>query len=263
LVAEPRIPLVTRLAVVALGTAEGGRVTAPMDPVAQWVLRQRPALRPAGIAPAAYSTIRARTQIVDRMIADEVALARQLGRRICLVAVGGGLDARWHRLAPRHSDVIVGYRELESAALLTLKDQLLRDSPYQGPWSEVVRHEHTFAAWDLGTIHGAFPLVVLEGLSGRLTPEALRRLLGMIHASSPDARLIAALPGYGQGEPVRWATGTLRELGWVPDEDILLAPRHRLASITGEGVCPGMYPQRVLRMHAGLRPWRRPRSPQP
>lgn len=261
MVVEQRIPLITRLSLVALGTVEGGRVKKPVDPVAQWVLRARPELKPAGIAPAAYSTIRARTQIVDRMIADEAHLARELGRRICLVAVGGGLDARWYRLTPQLSDAIVTYREIDSPKLLQFKDQLLRDSPYQGPWSEVARRGSTFETWDLGTTEGAFPLVVLEGLSGRLTPDALRALLERIRMETPDARLILALPGYGHGEPMRWTTGTLRALGWQAEEDILLGPRNRLAGVGGDNVCPGMYPQRILRLRAGLIPLRGYRAP--
>ncbi len=256
MVVEQRIPLVTRLSLVALGTVEGGRVKKPVDPVAQWVLRARPGLKPSGIAPAAYSTIRARTQIVDRMIADEAHLAREHGRRICMIVVGAGLDARWNRLTPQHSDVIVSYRELEVPKILSFKDALLRDSPYKGPWSEVVKRSHTFDSWDLGAIHGVSRLVGPERLAGRLPLGGRRTLLERIRMETPDARLIMALPGYGYGEPMRWSDGTLRELGWVQEEGILLGPRNRLAGIGGESVCPGMYPQRIARLRAGLLPWK-------
>ncbi len=254
---EPRLPLIARLSLVALGTIEGGRVTEPVDPVAQWMLKARPDLKPSGIAPDAYSTIRARTAIVDRMIAEEVHHARELGRRVCLIAVGPGLDARWNRVLPEHSDVINGYRELDTGDIIRFKDSLLASSPYAQAHNNVVRRQFDFDDWDILPTPGAFPLVVLEGLAGRLTPDALRALLSRIRMTTPDARLIMALPGYGASDPIRWSNGTLRSLGWDPEEDILLGPRHRLASIAGDGVCPGMYPQRVLRLRAGLIPIRR------
>lgn len=254
---EPRLPLIARLSLVALGTIEGGRVTEPVDSVAQWTLAERPDLKPSGVAPDAYSTIRARTAIVDRMIAEEVHHARELGRRVCLITVGPGLDARWNRILPKHSDVINSYREFDTSAIIALKDSLMLSSPYAGAYSSVVRRPFDFEDWDILPTPGAFPLVVLEGLAGRLTPDALRALLNRIRMTTPDARLIMALPGYGASDPIRWSSGTLRSLGWDPEEDILLGPRHRLASIAGDGVCPGMYPQRILRLRAGLIPIRR------
>ena len=253
---NPRLPLITRLSLTALGTIEGGRVREPVDAVAQWTLKEHPDLRPRGIAPDAYSTIRARTALVDRMIAEEAHMARKLGRRICLVAVGPGLDARWRRVVPRDSDVITSYREFEDTSVLSFKERLLNDSPYEHEWSGVERTAFAFNSWDLQPTPGAFPLVVMEGVAGRLTPDALRGLLRTMRMMTPDARLILALPGYGASEPVRWSNGTLRSIGWDPEEDILLGPRHRLSSITGDGVCPGMYPQRVLRLRAGLIPLR-------
>lgn len=252
-----RLPLISRLSLVALGTVEGGKVQDPVDPVARWTLDEHPDLKPSGIAPDAYSTLRSRTALVDRMIADEVRAARAVGRRICLIAVGCGLDARWHRLMPLHSDVVTSYRELDTESVLTFKQELLQRSPWADAYNRVERQHFTFEDWDLGPTPGAFPLVVLDGLAGRLTPSALHDLLRNMRMITPDARLIAALPGYGSQDVVRWSNGTLRSLGWDPEEDILLGPRHRLASIAGDGVCPGMYPQRVLRLRAGLIPIRR------
>jgi O-methyltransferase involved in polyketide biosynthesis len=254
-VTDSRLPLVSRLAVVALGSVDG-RVAKPVDPVAEWMLASQPSIKPSSISQAAYSTIRARAMIIDRMILDEVHLAEHVGRRICVVSVGPGLDARWHRLLPAAGDVVVRYLELESPKILSYKDEVLKASPFATSWSAVATRAHRFDQWDLGTTHGAFPLVVLDGLSGRLSPEAMRDLLSKIRMETPDARLIAGLPGYGWGERVRWTVGTLRELGWVPEEDILLGPRQRLGGIGGDGVCPGMYPQRILRLRAGLLPWR-------
>lgn len=256
---DQRLPLIARLSLVALGTVEGGRVRNPVDPVAQWALDKHPELKPSGIAPDAYSTIRARTAIVDRMIRDEAHQARELGRRICLITVGPGLDARWQRVLPDLDDVIVGYREFDDDAILAFKHRLLESSPFARRWNQVVRRPFGFEQWDLHPTPGAYPLVVLEGVAGRLTPDALRNLLSTIRMTTPDARLILALPGYGASEPVRWSNGTLRSIGWDPEEDILLGPRHRLASIIGEGVCPGMYPQRIVRLRAGFIPIRRSR----
>ena len=152
---------------------------------------------------------------------------------------------------------IVRREALDSEHLLQFKDDLLRDSPWSQEWEQVERLPFGFEDWELGPTPGAYPLVVLDGLAGRLTPASLHALLRNMRMITPDARLIAALPGYGSQDVVRWSNGTLRRLGWDPEEDILLGPRHRLASIAGDGVCPGMYPQRVLRLRAGLIPIRR------
>jgi len=255
---EHEFPLIARLSLYALGTVEGGRIRTPLDPVAQWLMRHRPALMPTGGAAPALSTIRARTLLLDRMLLDELYRARRAGERLCVWTIGGGFDARWHRMQDEFTDVVVEIREVEDPAILRYKDRWLRDSPFAGRWAQVRVRPKAPEGWTARPRTGARALIILEGPAGRLAPDALKRLLQRLRYETPDARVLLGLPGLPRREGDIWTAFQIRSLGFRVEEDINLGPRGRLMTPDGDELCPGMYPVRVLSL--GGRP---PGSPAP
>lgn len=245
---EHDFPLITRLTLFALGAVEGGRVRTPIDPVSSWLLHQRSALVPDTGALAALSTIRARTHVVDRMLLDELHRARALGEHLCVWTIGGGFDARWYRFASWFGEVITEAREVEEPGLLRFKDKVLKDSPFGIQWAQVRRRPKTMDGWLARPRTGCRPLVILEGLAGRMSPDPLRRLLQRLRYEVPDARLLLGLPGRPRSEGDQWSTFKIRHLGYQTIEDVNLGPRGRLLTPEGDEMCPGMYPVRVVRL---------------
>lgn len=243
---EHEFPLIARLTLFALGTVEGGRIRSPLDPVAHWLMRHRPALVPSGGAAPALSTIRARSVLVDRLLVDEVHRANAHGDRLCLWTIGGGFDARWVRLEEELADVVVEIREVEDPTLLRYKDRWLRESPFAARWSQVRLRPKATDGWTARPRTGARTLVILEGPAGRLAPDALKRVLQRIRYETPDARVLLGLPGLPRREGDIWTAFRIRSLGFRVEEDINLGPRGRLMTPDGDELCPGMYPVRVL-----------------
>lgn len=246
---DARLPLIARLTLVALGAVAGGRARRPLDPVAAWLLRGDADLQPAEHSPAAHTTIRARTSIVDGLLAEEVERARVEGSRLAVWSVGGGFDARWYRLLPLLSDVVKVHREVEEPDLISLKTRLLNDSPYAALWRQVDKRAARADAWAVEEEEGTVPLVILEGLAGRLDPDALIELIDRVRATTPRARVIIGLPALS-GRPKFWSERGLHERGWRVCVDIRLAPRGRLVARTGKEICAGMHGLRLLRLEA-------------
>lgn len=247
---EVRLPLIARLTLYALGAVEGRRIRRPVDPVAAWLIRTHPSLLHSESAPAAFTTIRARTSIVDELIAEEVDRTRSLGRRMALMSFGGGFDARWYRLLPIIGETIETMIEIESPGLLEHKGKLLADSPYAALWERVEKRpqaEGTWAGTPRPSGEDMQPVVIMERLAGRLEPEALRALLGNLRERMPEARIIMGLPGYS-GSPGAWSGKKLHDLGWRIDADVRLSPRGRLVAQSGKEICAGMHGLRVLRL---------------
>lgn len=255
---EHEFPLIARLTLCALGAVEGGRIRRPLDPIAAWFLRNRPALLPEEGSPAALATIRARTTLVDRMLLDELIRARSRGDKVCLWTLGGAFDARWNRMAEDFEGVVVEAREVEDPLILKYKDRVLKKSPFGAAWEKVQRRPKPLEGWTVRPRSGARPLVILEGLAGRMSPSALRRLLQRLQYEVPDARLLLGLPGRPREDGDQWTSFRIRSLGYVVEEDTNVGPRGRLLTPAGEEMCPGMYPLRVLRLSG-----RRPGTPVP
>lgn len=248
------LPLITRLTVVALGRTAGNRALRALDPVAEWMLERVPGLVPEGIAPAALSTIRARTEVVDRLLSEAVERARTEQAQLCLWSVGAGLDARWQRMR-RHLGPVAEIREVDTPEVLSFKEAVLARSPYAEPWSRVARRPSDVPGWTVRPRSHTRPLVVLEGPAGRLPPDALERLLRRIRFETPDATVILGLPGTAPRDgPDPWTRPRLAADGWRIREDVHLGPRGRLVSPRGEAICPGMYPLRVLELEGHHHP---------
>lgn len=243
------MPLIARLTLYALGAVDGGRVRRPVDPVAGWLLRSSSDLQPAEDSPAAHTTIRARTQLVDALLAEEVERARRAGARVAYWSIGGGFDARWYRLLPSLSEVVARHREVEEPALLDWKSRLLDSSPYATLWKQVERVPLDPLAWRVEDPGDTQPVVVLEGLAGRLDPDALVELLDRVRVDAPRARVIIGLPSLS-GRPQLWSERGLGGRGWTVEVDIRLAPRGRLVARTGKEICAGMHGLRLLRLSA-------------
>lgn len=243
---ESDFPLITRLSVYALGAVDGGRIRKPRDPVAGWLLRHRPALIPEKASSAALTTIRARTALVDHLLLDEVHRARNAREKLSLWVIGGGFDARWHRLQEQIQDIVVEVREVEEPGILQYKEWILSKSPFSAEWGHVARLPKTPDGWSIRPRTGARALGILEGLAGRMTPDALHRLLQRIRFDAPGARLILGLPGYPREEDDQWNHFDLRHTGYDREADTNLAPRGRLLTPNKDELCPGMYPLRTV-----------------
>jgi hypothetical protein len=194
------------------------------------------------------STIRARTLVLDRMLLEELRQAGKTGERLCLWSIGGGFDARWHRMRDELADVVAEIREVEEPTLLRYKDRWLRDSPFAGGWAQVRMRPKATDGWTARPRSGARALIVLEGPAGRLAPDALKRVLQRIRYETPNARVLLGLPGLPRREGDIWTAFRIRSLGFQVEEDINLGPRGRLMTPDGDELCPGMYPVRVLRL---------------
>jgi len=234
-----------RLTLYALGSVEGGRISRPADPVAAWLLRRFPDLAPGMPLSEALTTVRARASLVDRMIAGECARARQEGCGLCYGSVGGGLDARWYRLLPAFSDVVREQREIEEPALLLVKDEMLADSPFEVPWSQVIRRPLPMERWTVQACDDARWLVVLEGVHARMADTELQTVLTRIRADASDAVVVLEAP---VSSAVSWSKAAWAALGWSLVEDVRLAPRRSLVTADGRLVCPGIRALRVQRL---------------
>jgi hypothetical protein len=248
-VIEQRLPVIARWMLFALGTVEGKRIHRPLDPVAAWLLKHHPNLLPSIPQSALLTTIRARTDLVDRLMLDEFDRARQRGERLATWSIGGGFDARWARLLGSHHDVVVEHREVESPALMDLKSRLLQDSPYVDAWDHVVRIALPEERWTIQREAGLRPLVLFETGAGRLDDEKLRGVLYALRSDAPDAHVILGLPAITEKEK-RWTPRHIAALGWRVTDDLHLTNRGRLMSPNGGELCPGMYGFRLVRLIA-------------
>lgn len=233
----------------ALGTVEGRRIHRPLDPVAAWLLKTHPSLLPTIPQSALLTTIRSRTDVVDRLMLDEFMRARQLGERLVTWSFGGGFDARWYRFLPAHVDVVAEHREVESPSILDLKTRLLHDSPYVDAWAQVQRRGLPESRWTVEPRDGTRPLVLFEAGAGRLEDDALRGALRAIRHDAPESRIILGLPAVA-GQESRWSHRTLATIGWRLIDDIHMSTRGRLMAPHGGEMCPGMYAYRVVRLVA-------------
>ncbi len=247
---EQRLPVVSRWVLYALGAVEGRRMRQPTDPVAAWLLKHQPGLLPTIPQHAMLSTIRARTDLVDRMIGEEVHRGRLRGERMAFWSLGSGFDARWFRLTRAVSDVIVEHREVECTELLELKSSLLSESPYAPNWIQVRTSAVPEHQWTVTRARSApTALIVLELGSGRLDDDALRATLHRLRMDAGrGARLIVGLPAVTGPTDGRWKRAAFARLGWHVEEDVHIATRGRLMAPTGAEVCPGMYAFRVARL---------------
>ena len=233
---------------MALGATEGRRVRRPIDPVAAWLLKEHPTLMPTLPQPALLTTIRARTDIVDRMLAEEFYRAAQRAERVAFWTFGPGFDARWLRL-PR-DPVVTSYREVDAPDIHDLKARLLANSPFADAWSAIERRPISEDAWTVDAQTGnARPVVLLEVSAGRFEENGLRLLLQRIRGKAPRARVILGLPAMPNAER-KFGSRSLAALGWRVEEDCHMATRGRLVADLGHELCPGMYPFRVVRLSA-------------
>jgi hypothetical protein len=230
----------------ALGAVEGRRIIQPLDPVAAWLLRQHPGLLPSVPQPALLSTMRARTDVVDRMVREEVHRSRLAGERVAYWAFGGGFDARWFRMVESFSGVVADHHEVESEDIVEIKHRLLGQSPYAPSWTRVQATALPEADWTARPNGTDRMLVVVEHAPGRLEDGAIRHLLQRMRGDAPMARVILGLAA--DAPPDRWSRRAFAAIGWQVDEDVWTGTRGRLTASGGVEVCPGMYPFRVVRL---------------
>lgn len=265
---EARLPMVTRWTVCALGAPVGPRAHRAQDPVAAWLIRHHPGLLPAASVSSMLAMLRARAQIIDRMIVDEADRVGALGRPLDYWSFGAGLDARWHRLRVGADALTAGrYSEIEDPGILSFKSKALEHSRYSEEWRRVESMPLAQEMWTVPDTTAPNTLVSLEGVAARLGVEGLRRLLGRIRKDAPSARVIVDLPGILHHDagttyvmsrvgPVWGAPGAtsaaalgrtaLRRLGWAVTEDVWLAARPELRAASGMTQCAGMDALRVM-----------------
>ena len=241
-----RLPVISRWMLLALGSVVEGPVGWALDPVAGWVLREHPSLLPSVPAPALLCTIRARTDVVDRMLAGAVEVAARQERKLHYWTFGAGFDARWLRMRSLLEPAVTGHTEVDVPEVMRFKDSLLDTSPFAQSWSEVERRALDEAKWALTPHEGTTPLVVLEALAGRWDSGALRSFMQRLAREAPDAVVVASVPGWADGDRERWSVRSLGAVGWDVVEDTRVGPRGRLMAPSGDEICPGMYPFRVV-----------------
>jgi len=213
--------------------------------------------------------IRARANIVDRMIEEAVNRARHMDETLDFWGFGGGFDARWYRLMREMDDVIVSHQEVEEPALMEFKDELLASSSFANAWERIRKHAAAKHTWTVQESESR-PLVTLEGVSTRLGPQKTLVLLERIRLDAPDASVIIDLPGFLNssvgmgGRPAvvgsvrsRWSSATtsgaaqirtdqIRALGFEVVEDSWFAARPELRAPSGMPICSGMEAFRVM-----------------
>ena len=266
---EHRLPIAVRWTLYALGAVEGQRVRRPRDPVAAWVLRRHPKLHPTFAAPTILSMLRARADRIDEMILLEVGRARQEGRRLQLLSLGAGFDARWFRMRSELGDTVDRVVEVEDPVVLGFKDRLLTTSTFAGHWQDVERLAMDEGEWE--PPKAECPLIVLDGAAVRLGVEGVRALLARIREAAPHASVILDVPGIVQPQVLpgrsasvgvgrtRWTSATatgaaslrtkeFQRMGWRVVDDEWHAARPELRSRSGLFVCGGVEALRVLRL---------------
>jgi O-methyltransferase involved in polyketide biosynthesis len=239
--------------------------------VAAWLLRRHPKLLPTFAAPSILTMLRARSQIVDGMVADEIARAKAAGEALSYWSVGGGFDARWYRLRPQLTG-IAGHHELEDPEVMAFKEEVLADSTFAGHWGEIRRDTAVERKWCIPPTDEPV-LIVLEGVAVRLGVPRLRELLERLRGDVPRATILLDLPGMLQSQQVtgaalavgtaraRWtsaaATGAasltrrqIHHLGWRVHDDVWMSARPELRAPSGVAICSGMEAFRVLRLKA-------------
>ena len=273
IILQPHLtPIVSRWTLFALGTVEGKKIRRPKDPVAAWLLERSPELMPPEAVGSVLTMIRARTSIIDRMIEEEVQLSAKISEGLDYWSVGGGFDARWYRIRSLMTDAVRKHVEVEAPNVLAVKSALLEESSFCGTWREIERRSHNIEDWTVQT-RGHGNLVVLEGVSTRLSPANFRDLLRRIRSDAPNARIIVDIPcfvsllhshtdlpkGASGAElesteeldnPYRWSRKFFRDVGWEVREDVWLTSRPTLEPTATIQGLPGMEAFRVLRLVA-------------
>jgi O-methyltransferase involved in polyketide biosynthesis len=245
---EQRLPIYSRWSLYALGAVEGRRILRPKDPVAAWLLRHHPGLLPSVPAPAVLTTIRARTAMVDDVIAEEVARARSNGHPMSIVTLGSAFDARWVRMYREVTGVVRSFVEIEQPEMLAYKESLMSGSPFHGRWALVKRSPMSFDDWEVPAELGVQSVVVLEGLADRFGARALRELLIRLRHHASASRLVVDLSSVEDRSV--WSAKALAGLGWRVELDADISRRDRLQTVTGQEICAGMKAFRVVRLSA-------------
>lgn len=245
----------------------------PRDPVAAYMLRRHPDLAPQRAVSSVLAMIRGRASLVDRQLLDELERARTAGRQVDIWSIGAGFDARWYRLQSAFQGVVAKVFEVDLPEVVQLKESLLEGSTYDAAWRAVDRRGLVPDAWTVEPARSRNTVIVLEGVSTRLEPEALRDLLERLRKAAPRAKLLLDLPGYvsmlhapgdvpaeasgaewapdgadAVSNPYRWSRNLLRQMGWEVEEDVWLAARPHLRTPSGETLCSGMEALRLLRL---------------
>jgi O-methyltransferase involved in polyketide biosynthesis len=160
---DARVPVVARWALFALGAVDKRRSTLkPIDPVAAWLLQYHPELAPPAPQAEVLSTVRARTELTDRLLAEELAAAESARRRVVLWSFGCGFDARWFRFSRSRLAAVADYREVDIPPVLELKAKLLGASPFANAWSRVTRTAMEEERWSVQPKRGFRQLVMIE-----------------------------------------------------------------------------------------------------
>lgn len=239
------IPLTARWALYALGSVGGSRVSSPLDQVAAWMLRNHPELTPLTNAES-LGGIRTRTHFLDAWIFEVAERARVRGEKLDYWSIGSGFDARWYRQLPHLEDVVARYVEVESSEVLTIKDKLLKTSPFEAAWSQVVMREAELEVWAAEGRAGARPLVVAEGLTERLDMEEIEGLLARLRVLAPDAIVLLDAPV----QRGLWTRHLVHRLGWRVTAEQHLRASATLISRDGREICPGIHPVRLQCLEA-------------
>lgn len=219
---------------VALGTATASG--SPIDPVAEWLSEMRPALVTAPASGSIVAMMRARTRVLDRMLAQVIDATPDA---TTLWSLGAGLDARWLRHdALRNRSLRC--QEVDVPAVIFYKEQLLHSGPWSGSFSQVGRHALPERRWVDPVLTGpADAIVVMEAAPGRLSHEQLVEHLERLSLRPDRVQVLVEVP-------TNWSRNDLARMGWTVRADHVCAPRTPLLAESGLELCPAVRAFRLL-----------------
>jgi hypothetical protein len=176
------------------------------------------------------------------------------------MTLGGTVDLRWVNLADR----CAMWTMVSSEPVLKLLEQHIPSSACASAWRGIERVEADPAQW--GSVVSPGTVVVAEGLSSVLSPDAMRDCLARLRQVK-GVRVVIDLPGYTFDDTkrpsgcvrTRWlwsrapgesalSTRQLHESGWVIESDHWQAGRPDIRGPGGAVFAPGVEPMRVLRI---------------
>ncbi len=251
-----RSPSVTAAirALYALGASRGAREPVPRDPLSAWLLEHDQTLRP-GVTPA---SMLAMLGVRHRLVGE--ALARCVGPRTHVVALGCGFDTRWAAVGDR----VAHWTLVDEAPVLETLERWMPQSESARRWGRVERVTADPLTWSATLRPGA--VVLVEGLAMRFGLEGLMQRLGGL-TQVPGVRVIAdvhgssvdVVSGGNSRHPAHWLwpreagvarlrASQLRAQGWIVEQDDWHSGRLEVRGRGGLVFAPGVDPLRILQL---------------
>ncbi|MFK7929622.1 MAG: class I SAM-dependent methyltransferase [Myxococcota bacterium] len=245
---ERRLPIYVRWTVVAEGAVTRARTARSMCAVNGWLVSHRPSLLPHDPDPDRIAAIRARIDLVDGLLLQIRDQAIRRGESLAVWHLGAGMDGRWARMAGPLSPAVVQWVEVEEPRVVGAKRRVLEGSPFAEHWHRVETVPLVPAAWMAEGRDGSRVVALVSGALHRLSASEVLEMLERIRVSAPGASVILDLTGAQGRARTEWSTRRLEALGWRTVDDLELAFRNALTGRSGDELCSGMVPIRLIHL---------------